>query len=103
MGIVDCATLTMSFVLLRPESYTDDLELAEGLTNGNGLIVFILYCWWLNESPFMSPALVILFHEREKKRLMLWDGCTVVYQCSSTEKGKYSPRFKDHFHVLMYI
>lgn len=30
----------MSTVVSRPESYTDDLELAEGLATGNYLLVF---------------------------------------------------------------
>lgn len=43
--------------MFRPESYTDDLELAEGLTDGKWLISV--------EHEKYFPAMLIVLHERE--------------------------------------
>lgn len=97
-----CACTNMSSAHSRPESYTDDLELAEGLTAGNGLLVFIsLVAEWI---PFYEheeyyPAMLILVHERKMgwKKIMLWGlfspgmNALVFYNCSSAEKWNIFP------------
>lgn len=62
-------TLT-SLVLFRPESYTDDLELVEGLTEGNGLLVLIFLAERIPvyEHKKYYAAMVISFHGKKKRK-----------------------------------
>lgn len=100
MGAVGCAfTCTdVSFVLSRPESYTDDVELAEGLTDGNGLLVFIS---WVAERIFLMSMRNItqlwsFYTMRGEKRITLWGAqfcnkCTPFYNCSLAVKWNIFP------------
>lgn len=66
--------------MFRPESYTDDLELAEGLTDGKWLISV--------EHEKYFPDM----HERETNMNFLQ-----FIMAPKQKKGIYYPKFKDDF------